>query len=66
MKKTKEDDSQMPLPMYVVVALLFICAMFTLTGQKQVLLDNWNVITVVFMVCFFIALPAEIFWRDKK
>jgi hypothetical protein len=65
MKKTKEDDDRMPLPIYVVVALLLICAMFTLAGQKQVLLDNWDVITAVFMVCFFIALPAELFWRDK-
>lgn len=60
MRKTKGDD-RMPLPIYVVVALLLMCALFTLTGQKQVLLDNWDVITAVFMVCFFVALPAELF-----
>lgn len=66
MRKTKKYDDRMPLPMYVVVALLLVCAMFTLAGRKQFLLDNWDVITAVFMVCFFVALPAELFWRDKK
>jgi hypothetical protein len=66
MRKTKKDGDQMPLPIYVVIALLLICAMFTLVGQKQVLLDNWNVITVVSMICFFVALPAEIFKSEKN